>query len=95
MVENNINMYIFAHNFFNVNGRVPSKQNIMAVKIRLSRRGRKKLAIYDIVVADARSPRDGKIIEKIYKLKNSLFSGSLEKYPYFTMVLLSKMQKIP
>ena len=37
----------------------------MAVKIRLSRRGRKKLAIYDIVVADARSPRDGKIIEKI------------------------------
>ncbi|MEC8679713.1 MAG: 30S ribosomal protein S16 [Bacteroidota bacterium] len=37
----------------------------MAVKIRLSRRGRKKLAIYDIVVADARSPRDGKIIEKL------------------------------
>ena len=37
----------------------------MAVKIRLSRRGRKKLAIYDIVVADARSPRDGRIIEKI------------------------------
>ena len=51
--------------FFNVNGRVPSKQNIMAVKIRLSRRGRKKLAIFDIVVADARSPRDGRIIEKI------------------------------
>lgn len=37
----------------------------MAVKIRLSRRGRKKLAIYDIVIADARSPRDGKFIEKI------------------------------
>ena len=37
----------------------------MAVKIRLSRRGRKKLAIFDIVVADARSPRDGRIIEKI------------------------------
>lgn len=37
----------------------------MAVKIRLSRRGRKKLAIYDIVVADARSPRDGRIIEKL------------------------------
>ena len=37
----------------------------MAVKIRLQRRGRKKLAIYDIVVADARSPRDGKIIQKI------------------------------
>ncbi|MGA0556854.1 30S ribosomal protein S16 [Larkinella sp. VNQ87] len=37
----------------------------MAVKIRLSRRGRKKLAIYDIVVADARAPRDGRFIEKI------------------------------
>jgi len=37
----------------------------MAVKIRLSRRGRKKLAMYDIVVADARAPRDGRFIEKV------------------------------
>ncbi len=37
----------------------------MAVKIRLARRGRKKAAIYDIIVADARSPRDGKFIEKL------------------------------
>lgn len=37
----------------------------MAVKIRLARRGRKKKAIYDIVVADARAPRDGRFIEKI------------------------------
>lgn len=37
----------------------------MAVKIRLARRGRKKLAKFDVVVADARSPRDGKFIEKI------------------------------
>jgi small subunit ribosomal protein S16 len=37
----------------------------MAVKIRLARRGRKKLAMYDIVVADARAPRDGRFIEKI------------------------------
>ncbi len=35
------------------------------VKIRLARRGRKKLALYDVVVADARAPRDGKFIEKI------------------------------
>ncbi len=35
------------------------------VKIRLARRGRKKLALYDIIVADSRSPRDGKFIEKI------------------------------
>jgi small subunit ribosomal protein S16 len=37
----------------------------MAVKIRLARRGRKKLALYDVIVADSRSPRDGKFIEKI------------------------------
>ena len=37
----------------------------MAVKIRLARRGRKKQAMYDVVVADARAPRDGKFIEKI------------------------------
>lgn len=37
----------------------------MSVKIRLTRRGRKKLALYDIVIADSRSPRDGKFIEKI------------------------------
>ena len=33
------------------------------VKIRLARRGRKKLALYDIVVADSRSPRDGRFIQ--------------------------------
>ena len=37
----------------------------MAVKIRLARRGRKKLAMYDVVIADARAPRDGRFIEKI------------------------------
>jgi small subunit ribosomal protein S16 len=37
----------------------------MAVKIRLARRGRKKLAMFDVVVADSRSPRDGRFIEKI------------------------------
>jgi small subunit ribosomal protein S16 len=37
----------------------------MAVKIRLARRGRKKAAMYDIVVADARAPRDGRFIEKL------------------------------
>ena len=37
----------------------------MAVKIRLARRGRKKLALYDVVVADARAPRDGRFIEKL------------------------------
>ncbi len=37
----------------------------MAVKIRLARKGRKKLAYYHIVVADSRSPRDGRYIERI------------------------------
>lgn len=37
----------------------------MAVKIRLARKGRNKMPIYDIVVADARAPRDGKFIEKL------------------------------
>ncbi len=37
----------------------------MAVKIRLARKGRKKLAFYHIVVADSRSPRDGRFIERL------------------------------
>lgn len=35
------------------------------VKIRLKRVGAKKAPFYHIVVADSRSPRDGKIIEQI------------------------------
>lgn len=35
------------------------------VKIRLQRAGAKKAPFYHIVVADSRSPRDGKIIEQI------------------------------
>ena len=35
------------------------------VKIRLQRQGKKKAPFYHVVVADSRSPRDGKIIEKI------------------------------
>ena len=35
------------------------------VKIRLRRRGAKKAPYYRIVVADARSPRDGRCIEEI------------------------------
>ena len=35
------------------------------VKIRLQRQGAKKAPFYHIVVADSRSPRDGKIIDQI------------------------------
>lgn len=37
----------------------------MAVKIRLSRGGRKRLPFYHIIAADERSPRDGRYIEKL------------------------------
>ena len=37
----------------------------MAVKIRLRRMGQKKAPFYRIVVADSRSPRDGRCIEEI------------------------------
>ena len=37
----------------------------MAVKIRLKRIGAKKSPFYRIVVADSRSPRDGRIIEEV------------------------------
>lgn len=37
----------------------------MAVKMRLKRMGKKRHPIYRIVVADSRSPRDGRFIEEI------------------------------
>ena len=37
----------------------------MAVKIRFKRRGAKKNPFYRIVVADSRSPRDGRFIEEL------------------------------
>ncbi|MFP7169101.1 30S ribosomal protein S16 [Terribacillus sp. 7520-G] len=37
----------------------------MAVKIRLKRMGSKRNPFYRVVVADSRSPRDGRIIEQI------------------------------
>ena len=37
----------------------------MSVKIRLRRMGAKKATFYRLVVADSRSPRDGKFIEEI------------------------------
>ena len=37
----------------------------MAVKIRLKRIGAKNAPVYRVVVADSRSPRDGKFIEEI------------------------------
>lgn len=38
---------------------------ILAVKLRLKRMGRTNRAAYRVVVADARSPRDGRVIENL------------------------------
>jgi len=37
----------------------------MPVKIRLARNGKKRFAFYSVVIADSRSPRDGRFIEKL------------------------------
>ena len=50
----------------------------MAVKIRLARRGRKQRPIYDVVVADARAPRDGRFIEKIGSYNPNTNPASIE-----------------
>jgi small subunit ribosomal protein S16 len=51
----------------------------MALKIRLARAGAKKRPYYRIVVADSRSPRDGRYIEKIGTYDPLLPKGSPER----------------
>ena len=53
----------------------------MSVKIRLTRVGKKKQPYYRIVVADSRSPRDGKFIENIgtYNPRTEPSSINLDK----------------
>ena len=51
----------------------------MALKIRLARGGAKKRPFYSIVVADSRSPRDGRFIEKIGTYNPLLAKDSPER----------------
>lgn len=51
----------------------------MALSIRLSRGGSKKRPYYRVVVADARSPRDGRFIEKIGTYNPLLAKDSPER----------------
>ena len=51
----------------------------MATKIRLARAGAKKRPFYRMVVADARSPRDGKFIEKVGTYNPLLAKDSTER----------------
>jgi small subunit ribosomal protein S16 len=61
----------------------------MAVKIRLARRGKKKYAMYDVVVADSRSPRDGRFVEKIgtYNPNTNTATINLNEEKAFTWVM--------
>ena len=49
----------------------------MAVRMRLRRVGRKKTPVYRIVVADSRSPRDGRFIEMIGQYNPRQSEGGL------------------
>jgi small subunit ribosomal protein S16 len=51
----------------------------MALKIRLARGGAKKRPFYSIVVAESRSPRDGRFIEKIGTYNPMLDKGHAER----------------
>ena len=59
----------------------------MAVKIRMKRVGAKNTPVYRIVVADGRSPRDGKFIEEIGTYqplkKENTFVLDLERVKYW------------
>src|SRR5438067_12023185 len=51
----------------------------MSLKIRLARGGAKKRPFYSIVVADARSPRDGRFIEKLGTYSPMLERGHADR----------------
>ena len=51
----------------------------MSLKIRLARGGAKKRPFYSIVVADSRSPRDGRFIEKLGTYNPMLDQGHAER----------------
>jgi small subunit ribosomal protein S16 len=51
----------------------------MPLKIRLARGGAKKRPFYSIVVADSRSPRDGRFIEKVGTYNPMLDRGHAER----------------
>jgi len=51
----------------------------MSLKIRLARGGAKKRPFYSIVVADARSPRDGRFIERVGTYNPMLERGAADR----------------
>ena len=81
----------------------------MAVKIRMKRVGTKNLPVFRIVVADGRSPRDGKFIEEIGTYqplkKGDNFTIKLDRAQYWiskgaqpsdtVKSFLKKLSKVP
>mgnify|MGYP001214790128 CR=1 FL=1 len=51
----------------------------MSLKIRMSRGGAKKRPYYNIVIADSRSPRDGRFIEKVGTYNPMLPQGHADR----------------
>ena len=56
----------------------------MSLKIRLARAGAKKRPYYHIVVADSRSPRDGRFIEKLGSYNPMLPAEHADRVRLFT-----------
>src|SRR5258708_3296414 len=68
-------------------GRQTTDDYFMAVKIRMKRVGAKNAPVFRIVVADGRSPRDGKFIEELGTYqplkKGNNFTMDLERVKYW------------
>lgn len=62
----------------------------MAVKIRLKRMGSKKAPFYRIIVADSRSPRDGKFIKELGTYNPLTNPASIDVKEEETLSWLSK-----
>ena len=65
----------------------------MAVKIRLKRMGAKKAPFYRVVVADSRSPRDGRFIEEVGYYDPVSLKASVTTIPPMNRLPLKLMRK--
>ena len=70
----------------------------MATSIRLARGGSKKRPYYQIVIADVRSPRDGRFIEKVgspeERVIHDLANLKGEKVNYLSLMLVQNPKRV-